>query len=201
MDLSNIYIAEDRDGVLRISCGHDPSLASAKWRSTDAMTIYCPYGNTWWGSCRMSKRARQKYYKAGLGATRSWYMSFNKAIERFAKGMAKLKELQDTSAASAPSQELCLGEWTDDSYSTSLVVSYRHLYAKVFSVRLDFPAKGYTKMLAVYKGGKLLSSFPISSGNRDQQVVEIVEILDEVADGKRTDKPTGRGSKGAKANR
>jgi hypothetical protein len=167
------------------------------------MTIYNPYGNTWWGSCRMSKSARRDYYKAGLVASISsrQALGLDEVIQKFAIGIAALNELKNTTPASTPAKELCLGKWMDDNGHDSLIVSYRSLFAKVFTVRLNFPGGGYTKMLAVYEGDNLLGSFPLLNRSNDGQVAEIVKILDEVANGKRAGKRTGRSPKGTKANR
>lgn len=151
----------------------------------------------------MSKSARRAYRKAGLDRSIDHRdsLAFCEVIEKFAKGIAVLSELKNTTPASTPAEELCVGEWMDDNGRDGLIVSYRSLFAKVFAVRLNFPSGGYTKMLAVYEGNRLLGSFPLLSRSNYGQVAEIVKILDEVADGKRTGKRTSRSPKGTKANR
>lgn len=198
---NTLYIAEDSKGLLRISAGKDTSLARASWHRTNDVTIYGSVASRWWsGSCRMSRRARRRFHKTKLKEVCSRSLPVNRALALFAQAIA---ELEDTEAAKAlpPNGELCLGEWVDDNGRRQMVVSYRSLFAKVFSTRLDFPAGTYTNMLAVYSGGTLLGSHPLAKGSQGAMINQIVNILDEVADGSRTENRTSRSHASTKANR
>lgn len=198
---NNIYIAEDSNGYLRISTGKDTSLARASWHRTNDVTIYGHLASRWWsGSCRMSKRARRRFHRARLNKVCSRFLPTNSALALFAQAIA---EFEDAEAAKPlpPNGELCLGEWNDDNGRNQMLVSYRSLFAKVFSTRLDFPADTYTTMLAVYSDGALLGSYPLAKGSQGAMINGIVNILDEVADGKRTGSRTSRSRASVKANR
>jgi hypothetical protein len=198
---NNIYIAEDSNGYLRISTGKDTSLARASWHRTNDVTIYGHLASRWWsGSCRMSRQARRRFHRARLNKVCSRFLPTNSALALFAQAIA---DLEDTEAAkpSLPNGELCLGEWVDDNGRTQMLISCRSLFAKVFSARLDFPAGTYTNMLAVYSGGVLLGSYPLAKGSQGAMISQIINILDEVADGKRTGSRTSRSRASVKTNR
>lgn len=196
---NTLYIAEDSNGLVRISAGKDTSLARASWHRTNGVTIY-GRSQSWSGSCRMSAAARRLFYKAKLNQLCSRSLPVNGALALFAKAIA---EFEDTKAvkASHPNGELCLGDWEDDNGRTQMVASYRSLLAKVFSAKLNYPCNAYTNMLAVYSGGSLIGSYPLAKGSQGVVINQIVSILDEVADGKRRGSGTGRSRASVKANR
>lgn len=195
---TDIYIAEDGNGLIRISCKRDASLARARWRKTDAMAIY-GRGNQWYGSCRMSSSARKDFYKAGLDRLVMKNVDLDGAICAFAEGLVKLEALQNSDTALPRSTDLCLGEWNDDNGRRNLVAQYRGFFAKVVSVRLDYPSPDYQFFLAVYCGGKLRSMIPLKARNYNGQVTEITSILDEVADGREKRNRRSRGASGSRA--
>jgi hypothetical protein len=197
---TDIYIAEDSNGLIRISCERDNSLANARWRSTKAVTIY-GRGNSWAGSCRMTKSARKEYYRAGLTRSidtgRSVYM--DGAICAFAQGLVRLEELGSGKADLPRSADLCLGTWNDDNGNVNLVVRYRGILAKALTGPPDYPSNTYTLMLAVYCGGKLNKMVQLKHRAHNKQVAEIAGIIDEVADGRRKRNSRRRGASGSRA--
>lgn len=198
---NTLYIAEDSKGLLRISAGKDTSLARASWHRTNYVTIYGSAALGWWsGSCRMGKRARRRFHKARLKEVCSRSLSVNRALALFAQAIAELEDAEEAKPSPSNS-ELCLGEWMDDNGRNQMLVSYRSLFAKVFSTMLDFPTGTYTNMLAVYSGGTLLGSHPLAKGNQGAVINQIVDILDEVADGRRTENRTSRSHASTKAYR
>lgn len=197
-----LYIAEDSEGTVRISASKDASLASSHHYLTNCVTIYgSPTAQSWDGSCRMSQRARKRFRKTRLREICSRHVSLDGALTFFAQAIAELEEAEVTKAQPLSDADLCLSEWLDDYNRWQLAVEYRSLFAKVFSANLNPSRNTLTNMLAVYNRGSLIGVYPLAKGDQGATINQIVNIIDEVVDEKRTRTLTSRSRASTKANR
>lgn len=186
--VNTICIATDYNGVERISAGKDARLASARWHSTSHVCIYRqPGGLYWYGSCRMNRKARKDFYKAGIHLCIDRQLNTSQAISMFANKIAEYCSLLSEKVCLPSKEDVLVGTDQDE----NLIVLYKGFYARLDEIsRLPLAKKNKSRrhrLLALwsYNASPSFFSFDCSSRSEADVINSIVQKIDEVTSSRR----------------